>query len=151
MTTDLWSSFRSLGRPQDFDGMDIEIGESSAQTFLEVMALVIAVDLWGSSKYPCPFLGDNTAALQEAVSLKGKGQLLIPAQILAVLKCRRGLEIPAAHLANEANTEADALSRLEAPAGNRKALPQVLANVRRTFPSPIPEFWAMIEPPASRR
>ena len=137
--------------PADFVNIDISIGDSSAQTFLEVLVLILAVDLWADPRSPCPFLGDNTAALQEAVGLRGKGQLALPAQVLAVLRCRRSLEIPVAHLANEANTLADALSRLEAPEGNRKAFPAVLANVKRRIPCELSCIWKMVEPPANRR
>ena len=100
---------------------------------------------------PFPFLGDSTAALQEAVDLKGRGALETPSQVLAVLRCRDNLTIPVAHLANEANTAADALSRLEAPEGNRKTFPPALAKAERASARPISHLWELVEPPASRR
>ena len=85
------------------------------------------------------------------MSLRGKGMLELPAQVLAVLKCRLSVDLPVAHLANEANTLADALSRLEAPAANRKAFPPALSHAHRAWPSEMSYYWRLVEPPASRR
>ena len=53
-------------------------------------------------------------------------------QALAVLRARRSVELPVGHLPSEANTDADALSRLEAPGREGKSWPASLAaNVRR--------------------
>ena len=57
-------------------------------------------------------LGDNVAALQEALDLKGKGTKAPLAQVLAVLLVSRSLQgLTVAHLPSEANDAADALSR----------------------------------------
>ena len=56
-------------------------------------------------------LGDNTAALQEALDLKGRGPQGDLAQALAILRCARSLNLAVAHLPSEANLAADALSR----------------------------------------
>ena len=124
---------------KDFEGTDVRIGHSSAQTFLETFAFILAVDLWGQQNSPTAFLGDNLGALQEAVSMKGKGLHESLAQILAVLRCRRSLVLTVAHLYSEANTAADALSRLYAPEAEGKSWPftataYVKARKVRTLP-----------------
>ena len=101
----------------------MSIGESSAQTFLETLVFIQAVDAWGLQNLPTAFLGDNLGALQEAVSMKGKGLQVCLAQILAVLRCRRSLALTVGHLYSEANTSADALSRLYAPTAEGKTWP----------------------------
>ena len=57
----------------DFAGMKGEIGSPAAQTFFEVVVLVLAVELWGDGVRPAAILGDSVSALQEVLSLKGKG------------------------------------------------------------------------------
>ena len=75
------------------------------------MALVLAIELWCGNAQPTIVLGDNTAALQEALDLKGKGPNARLSQTLAVLRCSRSLVLAVAHLPSEANLAADALSR----------------------------------------
>ena len=95
----------------DFGDRDVRVGLPSSQTFFEVLALTLAVELWCGQGQPTAILGDNTAALQEALSLKGKGPLGDLAQIIAVLRCSRSLALTVGHLPTEANEVADALSR----------------------------------------
>ena len=57
----------------DFEGMNVDIGASSSQTFFEILVLVLAVELWAIATRPAAILGDNVSALQEALSLRGKG------------------------------------------------------------------------------
>ena len=97
--------------PEDFKDKDVWVGLPASQTFFEVLALTVAVDLWCSQGLPTAILGDNTAALQEALTLKGKGAIGELAQILAVLRFSRSLDLTVGHLPTEANDAADALSR----------------------------------------
>ena len=96
---------------EDFGDKDVRVGLPSSQTFFEVLALTLAVELWCGQGQPTAILGDNTAALQEALSLKGKGPLSDLAQVIAVLRCSRSLALTVGHLPTEANDTADALSR----------------------------------------
>ena len=95
----------------DFAGREVWVGEPASQTFFEVLALTLAVELWCGAGQPTAILGDNTAALQEALTLKGKGAVGDLAQVLAVLRCSRTLALTVGHLPTEANDAADALSR----------------------------------------
>ena len=67
-------------------------------------------------------LGDNTAALQEVLELKGASGHSELAQALAIIRCSRSLDLSVAHLPSESNTLADTLSRLSEP-GADKAWP----------------------------
>ena len=109
-------------RPEDFAEMDVTVGSSASQTFFEILVLVLAVELWGDATRPAVALGDNTAALQEAISLKGKGEQAPLSQALSVLLIARSLRITAGHLPSEANEAADSLSRQSEP-GNQKPWP----------------------------
>ena len=99
----------------DFAGMKVEIGSPAAQTFLEVVVLVLAVELWGDGSRPAAVLGDNQGALQEVLDLKGKGLHAPVSQALSRLLVARSLSLTVAHLPTEANTAADALSRQAEP------------------------------------
>ena len=66
--------------------------------------------------------GDNVAALQEALSLKGRGANAALSQALSILVVARTLHLVAAHLPSEANVAADSLSRQAEP-GNTKPWP----------------------------
>ena len=101
----------------DFEGMKVEVGSSSAQTFFETLAMVLALELWGQRLRPTVVLGDSTAALQEALSLRGKNLQEFIAQARSVLMVSRSLSVVAGHLPAEANLDADALSRLAEPRG----------------------------------
>ena len=107
----------------DFADQDVQVGEPRSQTYFEVLAFVLAVDLWGIEERPTPVLGDNTAALGEALVLRGKGSHRPLAQALAVIRARQNIDIVVAHLPSEDNTAADALSRLSAPGDDSKPFP----------------------------
>ena len=90
--------------------------------FFEVLVLVLAVELWGLSGHPTVILGDNVAALQLALDLKGKDGQASLAQALAVLVVSCTLHLTVGHLPSEANEAADTLSRQAEP-GNIKPWP----------------------------
>ena len=88
-----------------------------------MLVLIWAVELWVEEQSSCPILGDNTAALEEALTLKGKAAHQPLAQALAVIRGRQNIELIVAHLPSEENTAADALSRLAAPGDDHKPFP----------------------------
>ena len=119
--------FTTVWRQEDCPDASICIGSSSAQSYFEALALLQAADLWCTAgTRPTPALGDNLSALEAALNLKGRGPVLCIAQMLAVLRARRTVDIPVGHLPSEANVEADALSRLSAPGDDRKPFPASL-------------------------
>ena len=95
------------------------MGSSSAQTFFEVLVLVLAVELWCDGSRPVAILGDNTGALQEALDLKGRGVQAPLSQALSILIIARSLHLSVGHLPSEANTAADALSRQSEPGSGK--------------------------------
>ena len=129
---------------RDFGDRDVQLGCSSSQTYLEVLVLVLAVELWGRTLRPTIVLGDNLPALQEALTLKGRGLHGELAQALSVLIVSRSLAISVGHLPTEANTAADALSRLAEPSG-RKHNPFIgRPDVHRDVPVRPTALWAWI-------
>ena len=120
--------FSFAWRQRDFDGnwrsprMNVKVGKSSSQTFFETLVVLMALELWCQDSSPTVVLGDNLAALQDTLALKGKGPQEKVARAMAVLRCSRTLHIAVAHLATEANELADSLSRQAEP-GNRKPWP----------------------------
>ena len=109
--------------PADFTGKKVRIGDPACQTFFEVLALVLAVELWCTGTESTTILGDNVASLQEALDTKGKDLHEDLAQALAILRCTRSLDLAVGHLPSEANDAADALSRQDGPEADRKPWP----------------------------
>ena len=105
----------------------------------EYMVVWLSLELWGDRfrSQGLALLGDNLAALNGALSLKGKAGLSRITRELAWRKVRRGWRYACGHLPAERNTLADALSRVSAPAENAKLFPAGLANsATRQFPDP---------------
>ena len=101
--------------------------------------VLLALDLWADRfrATRVAVLGDNLAALNGAISLKGKSELNRITRELAWRKVRRGWRYACGHLPSEHNEIADSLSRLMAPEGNRKTFPAALAASRpRDFADP---------------
>ena len=104
----------------------------------------MAIELWAQGAQPTAVLGDNVAALQEAISMKGKGLHAPLSQALAVLIVSRTLRLSAGHLPSEANEAADALSRQSEP-GNAKRWPfSPQQNVIQDVPLAPSALWAWI-------
>ena len=136
--------FTCAWRPGDFGDRDVHVGSSASQTYFEVLVLVLAIELWGRTLRPTVVLGDNLPALQEALTLKGRGLQGELAQALSVLVVSRSLAITVGHLPTEANTAADALSRLAEPRG-RKINPFAgRTDVLRDVPVRPGALWAWI-------
>jgi hypothetical protein len=97
----------------------VALADSSSQTFLELFAVLISAILWATTtSSPSEYLvilGDNTAALQSALGLKGKGPLMAVARELSWRQALYNWTFSVGHLPTEANSVADALSRLDAP------------------------------------
>ena len=135
--------FACRWRPEDVVGMDVTIGESSGQTFWECAALLLGLILWAKPSKPLAVLGDNTAALQEALEVKGRRQLYFISRELAVRRARHHWLIEVGHLPSESNTAADACSRMWAPAGERKANPFAGSSVRRLRAPRLAQVWSL--------
>ena len=90
--------FSTRWRKHDFQDKAVEIGQPASQTYFEVLALVLAAELWCIDSTPTLILGDNVAALQTALALKGRGEQLRLIQALAVIRSARCLHIRVAHL-----------------------------------------------------
>ena len=86
-------------------------------------------------------LGDSTAALQEAFSLRGKGLQEYIAQALSVLVVSRSLAVTVRHLPAETNLDADALSRLAEPNGSYKDPFEHSRDVIRDVPLRPSALW----------
>jgi len=112
-------------------------GDPKWQSFWELLALVFALVLWGKhfTETTAAVLGDNTAALGDAVNLKGKGPMLAVARELAWRQGKFGWLFEAGHVASESNSVPDALSRR--------------SESRTTFPAAALRSASRIEAPAA--
>ena len=106
--------------------------------------MVLALELWGRTLHPTVVLGDSTAALQEALSLRGKGLQEEIAQVLSVLVVSRSLAVTVGHLPAEANLDADALSRLSEPKGSYRNPFEHRRDVIRDIPLRPSTLWEWI-------
>ena len=77
--------------------------------------------------------------------MKGRGLHAKPAQVMAVLRCRRNLRLAVGHLPSEANDDADCLSRVSAPADQAKVLPVRLAATQQAQVTPPLELWKLVD------
>ena len=97
--------------------LGVVIDDSSHQTFWEFATLLLALCVWGDrfTDTPVAVLGDNTGALDNALSLKGRGSMLAVARELSWRQARRRWRFVVGHLPSEHNQVADALSRAADP------------------------------------
>ena len=95
-----------------------KIGDPRLQSAWEYFTLLLCLLVWGDSfrHEAVAILGDNLGALSSAVSLKGTGPMLQISRELSWRRARNQWAYEVGHLPAEANTIADALSRLHAPA-----------------------------------
>ena len=87
--------------------------------------------------------GDNTAAPQEALEVKGRRQLYHVSLELSVRRARAHWILQVAHLPSEANTAADACSRLFAPGGEAKPNPFTGTAVRGRKAPRLGSLWSL--------
>ena len=85
-------------------------------------------------------LGDNTGSLNNALALKGKGNLLAVARELSWRQARRRWRFQVGHLPSELNVTADALSRTTDP--KLVAWPaRALASAVQRTPPRLCDLW----------
>ena len=122
--------FKVVWTPQLAKKLKVKIGDPAAQTVWEYAAALLTLIAWGSAHrvQGLHVQGDNIPALQGAVTLTGRNKLTAITKELSWRRVRYGWKYDAGHLPSEANTVADALSRLAAPAGSdRKQFPTQLS------------------------
>ena len=130
-----------------FEARGVYVGDTAYQTYFEVLVLLLAVERWCDGSAATTVFGDNAGALQEALDLKGRGSLLELAQLLAVLRGARSVEVAVAHYPTESNVAADALSRQSGPVRERKAWPfRPDHGVKVVEPIGLEELWAWLSP-----
>ena len=146
----LWNVSLSAGTLASSRVWASQWGDTAFQTYFEVLAFIMAVERWCDGSSVTAVFGDNVGALQEALELRGKGSLLELAQLLAILRGARTLDIEVAHLPTEANDIADALSRQAGPIKDRKPWPfSPQQSVRVVVPIDMADLWAWLSPPGS--
>ena len=99
---------------------------------------------WGAdfSSNGLRLLGDNLAALNGALSLRGRGGLSQITKEMSWRKVRFQRRFAAGHLPSEHNHLADALSRLHAPEGSeRKSFPSELRHASVREAPALDEFF----------
>ena len=99
--------------------LDVWPGDSKHQTFWEFATLLLVLLTWSDHfvKESVAILGDNTAALSLALSMKGRGHLLAISREISWRRARRGWAFEVGHIPSEHNCVADALSRVSDPSG----------------------------------
>jgi hypothetical protein len=136
--------FALTWQAEDFPkSINVQLGTSSSQSFLELLTVALALAHWGSDfvKEPCTVLGDNTGSLENLLQQKGKGLQQIIARELAWRRARHGWLFAAAHVPSEANKVPDALSRLALGA----AFPEKeLAGAWEAQLKPVRKFWRCV-------
>ena len=122
--------------------LDVRTGEAAFQTFWEFCTLLLSMVVWGKffTEHTVVIYGDNTAALANALNLKGRGVLLHVAREIAWRQAKRGWKFETAHLPSEHNSVADALSRITDPKG--KEWPRLaLSAAEADTPPRLSELW----------
>ena len=114
-------------------------GSSRWQSFWELLTLLLALCAWAEPGQPLAALGDNKASLQDAVCLGGKRQMAAISREIAWRQVRRRWSFACGHLPAEANTPADARSRLSAP--DPSPLPPMLHSAVRLEVPAISSLW----------
>jgi hypothetical protein len=118
-------------------------GENRFQTFWEFSTLLISLTLWGHwfTTDTLNVLGDNTGALQNALSLKGKGILMALAREVSWRQAKYRWNFRVGHLPSEANVVADALSRVADPSGKTRWPSHALGAAQAVTPPRLRDLW----------
>jgi len=122
------------------------IGDPAGQTSWEYLALLVSLLTWGSecAAEGVAILGDNTGALANSLSFKGKGAQAQISRELAWRKVRHGWRFAVGHLPSEGNVLADCLSRTGAPDGSeRREFPAALLSAARRAPPELDEWFVV--------
>ena len=121
--------------------LEAEAGDSRFQSLWEFVTLLLALITWReySRKQVLFLLGDNIGALQDAISLRGKGAMNVVAREISWRRAKWPMHFDCAHLPKEHNVDADALSRLAAVPPC--APPLFTLHVRRAELPPWDRVW----------
>ena len=128
----------------DFLPEIVLVGEPSFQTFFELVALLLTCCLWAapSVDHSLAILGDNVAALQMALSLKGRGPNLRVARELAWRRARLQWNLEVGHLPAESNLISDAFCRQAASCTEKIPFPaRALGSAKQVQCHKISELW----------
>ena len=106
--------FKAKWKKSDFKGMDVTVGASRSQSFFEFLTLFLSLLVWANlcGEGSIAVIGDNTAALTNAINMKGKGPMLVISRELAWRRARGTWNFEVGHIPAEENQIADSLSRL---------------------------------------
>ena len=107
--------------------LNVVPGDCKFQSFWEFLTLLLALILWGDAytDESLTILGDNSSALQNALKLAGRREMVAVAREIAWRQIRGNWAFKVGHLPAEQNLFSDALSRRFAPAPEK--LPKFLA------------------------
>ena len=116
-------------------------GDSRWQSLWEFVTLLLCLNIWGDLAVDSTLTlrGDNIAALQDAVALKGRGLMNAVARELTWRKALFGWQFNVEHIPSELNCVADALSRLYAD--ETASLPASLTTVHRVDVPELGRIW----------
>ena len=122
--------------------LGVEPWVTAHQTFWEFATLLLALCVWGDSftQRRVSVLGDNTGALNNALSFRGKGPLEALSRELSWRQARRGWLFDVGHLPSEYNVVADALSRITDPKGTGWPS-EALAAAAEVSPPRLRDLW----------
>ena len=111
--------FSILWSDEDAVHVGVAPNDCRHQTFWEFLTLLLTLVTWGDqfTEESVLVLGDNTGALSDALSLKGRGPLIAIARELSWRQARRKWKFTVGHLPSEYNVVSDALSRVADPKG----------------------------------
>ena len=140
--------FATRWTEDDAPQLNVVPGLPTYQTFWEFATLMLALITWGGS-YTSPrqtiaVLGDNTAALSNALRLRGLGPLQAIAREIAWRQAIFRWSYEVGHLPSENNRAADALSRLHAP--ERSQIPPELRQATEILPPALADMWQVHSP-----
>ena len=74
---------------EDVRHLGAKVGDSSWQSFYEMLTLGLALCLWAKDEQALAVLGDNTSSLQDALDLSGSGAMLAVARFGSTLHALR--------------------------------------------------------------
>ena len=130
----------------DFDLSPLRLvaGDPRCQTSFEYLTLFLVLQTWAAAarEHGIAILGDNIAALQSAISLRGRGTLNDLSREISWRRVRFAWQYAVGHVPSEDNSIADALSRTAAPPGSeRRARPEGVESLPRASPEIAPNTW----------
>ena len=128
----------------DVSHLSVAKADTRFQSFWEFATLLLALVTWGDwfVEEPVLIMGDNTAALTDALSLGGKGVMQAISREVSWRAARRRWKYMVGHLPSEHNLVADALSRQADPKTSRPHWPDLaLASADFVSPPRLRDLW----------